>query len=190
MADQITVNLDDIVRARTDLLSAFGGLDAKRPGAWVAYGYKTNLSFSDFRQAYERGGAAHGAVHKLLGRCWQSKPRIKQLQADKETPWEKVIKDALQAINGWQKLAGFDRRNLIGRYAALIYRVADGKALREPLERGEKLVDIVPLFEDQIRVTQWHSDQNDPDNFGKPAMWQYKARSPSSSGDLLRNAAR
>lgn len=181
--DQITVNLDDIARARTELLSAFAGLDNKRPGAWTAYGYKEKLTFADYRQAYERGGAAHGAVHKLLGRCWQSKPRIKQPEADKSTPWEDKISAVMKAINGWQKLAGFDRRNLIGRYAALIYRVADGKPLSEPLERGEKLVDIVPLFEDQIRVTAWHSDQQDADNYGKPAMWQYRVRSPSASGD-------
>lgn len=181
--DQITVNLDDIARARTETLSGFFGLDAKRPGAWQAYGYKTDLTFSDYRQAYERGGAGHGAVQKLLGRCWQGRPRIKKPEADEESPWEAAIKKALDAIKGWQKLAGFDRRNLVGHYAALIYRVADGKPLREPLDRAERLVDIVPLFEDQIKVTAWHSDPADADNYGKPAMWQYRVRSPSASGD-------
>ena len=181
--DQITVNMDDIARARAETLAVFAGLDAKRPNAWAQYGYKTDLTFSDYRQAYERGGAGHGAVQKLLGRCWQGRPRIKRPEADDETPWEAAIRKALDAIKGWQKLAGFDRRNLIGRYAALIYRVADGLPLREPLVRGQRLVDIVPLFEDQIKVTAWHSDPNDADNYGKPAMWQYKVRSPSSSGD-------
>lgn len=181
--DQITVNLDDIARARAETLAVFAGLDAKRPTAWTQYGYKTDLTFADYRQAYERGGAGNGAVHKLLGRCWQARPRIKQPDADEETPWEASIKKALDAIKGWQKLAGFDRRNLIGRYAALIYRVADGQPLSEPLVRGQRLVDIVPLYEDQIRVTAWHSDPADADNYGRPAMWQYKVRSPSSSGD-------
>ena len=180
--DQITVNLDDVARARVEALSVFG-LDAKRPTAWSQYGYKDQLTFEDFRKAYDRGGAAHGAVHKLLGRCWQSKPRIKQPEADKSTPWEEKIGAILKPINGWQKLIGFDRRNLIGRYAALVYRVADGKPLREPMERAEKLVDLIPLYEDQIRVTAWHSDSADADNYGKPAMWQYRQRSPSTGGD-------
>jgi hypothetical protein len=183
MADKITVNLDDITRARAETLSLFAGLDAKRPTAWTQYGYKTDLTFTDYRQAYERGGAGFGAVHKLLGRCWQARPRIKKPEADEATPWEEAIKKALDAIKGWQKLAGFDRRNLVGRYAALIYRVADGLPLSEQLQSGQRLVDIVPLFEDQIRVTAWHSDPADADNYGKPAMWQYKVRSPSGSGD-------
>jgi hypothetical protein len=158
-------------------------MDAKRPTAWAQYGYKTALTFSDYRQAYERGGAGHGAVHKLLGRCWQARPRIKQPDADQETPWETTIKTAIEGIKGWQKLVGYDRRNLIGRFSALIYRVADGQQLDQPLVRGQKLVDIVPLFEDQIQVTAWHSDPQDADNYGKPAMWQYKVRSPSSGGD-------
>lgn len=183
MADPIQINMSDVSRAREELLSAFAGLDAKRPDAWTAYGYKAALTFSDYRQAYERCGAGHGAVQKLLGRCWRDRPRIKRPEADEETPWEKAIADALKAIKGWQKLVGLDRRNLIGHYAALIYRVADGKALREPLGTGTALVDIIPLFEDQIRVTAWHSDQNDVDNYGKPSMWQYRVRSPSSGGD-------
>lgn len=183
MAEPLIVNMEDVARARSELLSAFAGLDAKRPNAWAAYGYKTDLSFNDYRQAYERGGAAFGAVHKLLGRCWQGHPRIKQPKADKSTPWEDAIKAALDEIRGWQKLSDLDRRNLVGHYAAIIYRVADGKPLREPLDRAERLVDIVPLYEDQIKVTAWHSNTEDPDTYGKPSMWQYRVRSPSAGGD-------
>lgn len=178
---EITTNSYDVARARADYLMQFGaGLDAKRPSAWTEYGYKTQLTFEDFRQAYERGGVGHGAVHKLLDRCWQEFPRIKQPEADKETPWEKKTLAVITAIKGWQKLQGFDRRNLIGRYSALIYRVADSKSLREPLLKATKLVDIVPLFEDQIKVTEWFSDTNDTENYGKPRMFQYRTRSPSS----------
>jgi len=180
--DQITVNLDDIARARTELLSVFGGLDAKRPTAWTQYGYKADLTIEDYRRAYERGGSGHGAVHKLLGRCWKQKPRIKQPEADKETPWETKLAQAITAINGWQKLMGFDRRNLVGRFAALIYRVADGKALSEPLGQAQKLVDIVPLFEDQIKVTKWDEDTAS-ETYGTPITYQYRSRSPSSAGD-------
>ncbi|WP_343633744.1 phage portal protein [Roseateles sp.] len=181
---EITTNSYDVARARAEYLMQFGaGLDAKRPSAWTEYGYKTQLDFDDFRQAYERGGAGHGAVQKLLARCWSEWPRIKKPEADDETPWEKQVAALITGIKGWQKFQGFDRRNLIGRYAALIYRVADGKALREPLVKATKLVDIVPLFEDQIKVTEWFSDTNDTENYGKPRMFQYRTRSPSSVGD-------
>ncbi len=186
MADLITntYDLTQLSRDRNDLLSELvGSLDAKRPHAWRQYGYKTDLSFQDFRQAYERGGPAHGAVHKILGKCWEKLPRIKQPDADKVTPWEKKITALLKPINGWQKLMGFDRRNLVGRFSALIYRVADGKPLSEPLEKGSALKDLIPIYENQIKVTDWHSDLQDPDNYGKPRMFQYRARGDSLSGD-------
>lgn len=182
MAELIT-NTYDLAKARAQNMGEFlGSLDAKRPTAWLQYGYKEELDIADYRRAYERGGAGHGAVHKLLGRCWKEKPRIKQPEADKETPWETKLAKALTKINGWQKLMGFDRRNLVGRFAALIYRVADSKPLNEPLEQAERLVDIVPLFEDQIRVTKWNEDSASED-YGKPITYQYRSRSPSSAGD-------
>lgn len=180
---EITVNTYDIARARSESIGEFmGSLDSKRPAAWQQYGYKADLDIADYRRAYERGGAGHGAVHKLLGRCWKAKPRIKSPNADEETPWEAKLAKSMTAISGWQKLMGFDRRNLIGRFAALIYRVADGRPLSEPLERAERLVDIVPLFEDQIKVTKWNEDTTSED-YGKPITYQYRSRSPSSAGD-------
>lgn len=172
----ITVNTSDLEvrRAREAMLTGFQGLDAKRPTAWAQYGYSEKVSFSQLFAAYERGGPGHGAVHKLLDKCWQHKPRIKQPDADEPTDWEKAVDKLMRGIKGWQKLRDFDRRNMVGRYAALIYRVADNKALREPLSRATKLVDIVPLYEDQIKVTDWHTDERDAENYGKPRMFQYR----------------
>lgn len=176
----MTVNTSDleIRRAREALAGSLGVLDAKRPTAWLQYGYRETLTFTDFLNAYERGGAGHGAVHRILDKCWQEVPRIKKPGADTETPWETAVGKLLKAINGWQKLRDFDRRNMVGRFAGLIYRVADGQQLREPLLRGRKLVDLVPVYESQIRVTAWDSDQAS-ENFGKPTMWQYRMRSPT-----------
>lgn len=182
---QLTLNADDItaiVAARMGLLAGMG-LDAKRPTAWQQYGYTETLEFSHYFRAYSRGGAAFGAVHRLLDKCWEEVPRIKRPDTDDETPWEAKLGAVLKACKAWHKLRDLDRRNMVGRYAGLIYRVADGKRLSEPLERADKLVDIVPLFEDQLKVTAWHSDEADAENFGKPAMWQYRRRSLSSQGE-------
>jgi hypothetical protein len=120
-------------------------------------------------------------VHKLLERCWQSVPRIKRKESDDKSPWEVKLGELMAAVKGWPKLRDFDRRNLVGRYAGLIYRVADGKRLAEPIGRAKRLVDIVPLYEDQLRVTAWHSDERDAENYGKPAMWQYRSRRPTET---------
>ncbi|MDO8251414.1 MAG: DUF1073 domain-containing protein [Rhodoferax sp.] len=171
---QITVNSSDleIIRARQSLM---GSLDAKRPDAWAVYGYPDEVTFARVLAAYERGGAGHGAIHRLLDGCWQQLPRIKQPAADKETPWEVKTGKLLGSVRAWAKLRDLDRRNMVGRYAALIYRVGDGKALREPMERAQRLVDLVTVYEDQIKVVGWHSDQN-AENYGQPSMYQYRTR--------------
>jgi len=40
----------------------------------------------------------------------------------------------------------------------------------------------VPVYENQLRVTQWNSDANSPD-FGTPQMWQYRMRPPPNGQD-------
>lgn len=177
----IVVNTSDISRAREELAGWAGALDAKRPTAWSQYGYASEVTFQQLLTAYERGGPAQGAVHRILDKCWQDLPRIKAPNADEATPWEKKVGKLLKSVRAWAKLRDFDRRNMVGRYAGLIYRVADNKPLREPLDTATKLVDLIPVFEDQLKVTQWHSDPNDSDNFGKPSMFQYRTRLQSAT---------
>ncbi len=176
---EIVTNTYATARARQEFLQGFG-LDTKRPQDWAQYGYPDDVTFDKLYAAYRRGSSGHGAVHRLLDRCWEKTPRIKAPHTDDETPWETAVKLALAKIHAFKKLKDLDRRNLIGRYAAIIYRVRDGKAPRELLQRGAELVDLVPVFEDQIRVTDWNSDK-DSEDFGQPTMFQY--RTQQRSGD-------
>lgn len=169
MTDLVT-NSYEIARARAQFLGDLG-LDAKRPMAWVQYGYEQSISFDTLLAAYERGGAAHGAVHKLLDGCWQKLPRIKSPASDKESAWEKKAGKVLRGINARAKLRDFYWRNLVGRHSALIYRAGDGQTLSEPLDRATWLVDLIPVYESQIKVTTWHSDAED---YGTPSMFQYR----------------
>ena len=167
----------DIIRAREALASGYGGLDAKRPTAWAQYGYTEDPTFSQFLRAYERGGAGHGAVHRLLDKCWEMRPAIRPPGANKDTitPLQKQIADVMTAAKVWPALRDLDRRNMVGRYAALIYRVADSKPLREPMDRAQKLVSVVPVWESQLRVTMWDTDESSP-RYGMPIMYQYQSQ--------------
>lgn len=177
---RLVTNEADIIRARQGLLGMYGALDAKRPAAWHQYGYPERITFQHFLAAYHRGGAANGAVHRLLDGCWLKLPRIRREGTDEETPWERGVATLFKRRRLWAKLRDFDRRNMVGRYAALIYRVADGKPLREPLVRAARLVDVVPLYEDQINVVDWDSDEAS-ESFGMPRMFQYRTRPVQAS---------
>lgn len=177
----ITINEVDLLRSRAEFLGSFvGALDAKRPAAWTVYGYPERVTFPMLLSAYLRGGPAHGAVHRLLDTCWQDNPRIMQPGNDAETQWERAVAKVFDDGDVWEKLQDFDRRNLVGRFSALVYRVADGLSLDQPLVRASALVDLVPLYEDQIRVVAWFTDRNDWDNFGKPRMFQMRTMSPAA----------
>jgi hypothetical protein len=176
---EITVNASDYAmrQMREQLAGWAGALDAKRPRAWDQYGYTEHVSFDHLLTAYKRGGAGHGAVHRLLDRCWLECPRIKQREQDAETDWEKAVDKLLRPL--WRRLRDFDRRNMVGRYAGLIYRVADGQTLDQPLKRG-KLVDLVPVWENQLRVQAWNQDEASP-TFGKVTVWEYRMRAPHAT---------
>lgn len=178
MADFIVNTSDYELRlARESLLSGLAGaLDTKRPQAWTQYGYPQQVTFAQLLTAYERGGPARGAVHRLLDKCWQARPRVKRPEDDKPGTWEKGVEKVFKAAKLWPRLRDFDRRNLVGHFAALIYRVADSRELSEPLTTAQKLVEVVPVYESQIKVTRWHQDKNDAENYGKPAMYQCQSR--------------
>ena len=176
----VNASLAEVIRSREAL--AYGrSMDGKRPDAWEVFGYSENVTFDMLMMAYKRHPAARGAVHRILDKCWQESPRIKSPSSDEETPQETKLAKEFSRLGLWRKLKDFDRRNLVGRYAGLIYKVADGLALREPLVRGS-LVDVIPVYEDQLRVVAWVTDQSSQD-YGNPAMFQYRVRHVGDNTD-------
>ena len=184
----ITVNTTDLELIRSRMALAGYGIDGKRPTAWQQYGWPEQITFDQFLSAYERTGAGAGAVHRLLDKCWEAVPRIKKPGSDEVSPWEAKATEVVAAINGWAKLRDFDRRNMVGRFSALLYRVRDGKQWSEPLERATELVDLLPLYESQIKVTAWHEDQT-ADNYGQPRMFQIRTKPPGQGDTMSRPEA-
>lgn len=168
---------------RAAFLNQFGkSADDKRPSAWLSYGYPTEIIFTDYLNRYERDASAHGAIHKLLEKCWSETPRIKLENGDEEeSPWEKATKAKLKSIAFWHAFANFDRMGMVGRYSGLIYRIADGKQVNEPAERGD-IVEIIPCFEEQLRVVAWDTDLNSA-TYGQPKMFQFRTGLPQNEGD-------
>ena len=155
-------------------------LDNKRPDAWCTYGYPTEISFDEFKTAYERTGAGHGAVERILGKCWEKVPRIKMDDGkDDETPWEKQVDLFFEdkKINIWNRLVELDRRGLVGYYSAIIYQVADNKKWDQPLETAQRLVKLIPCWQNELVASAWDMDQSS-ERYGEPTMWSYTENRP------------
>lgn len=172
-----------MARARMGLLNPSMGLDAKRNSAWCEYGFKEELTFGDLYKLYRRGGIAHGAVEKLVGKCWQSNPEIiegeKSDETRKETPWESRAKQVF-TNRLWRAFLDADRRRLVGRYAGILLHIRDNKAWNLEPTKGRGLEKVSISWAGSLKVSEWH-DGLVSKNYGQPKMWQYTEILPNGS---------
>lgn len=135
-----------------------GGLDAKRPAAWVEFGFKGEIGFADYFQAYDRNSLGFAAIDKRASRVWSDEPWIIEGEAtddDKETSQLEAAIIAMAKRSGlWAAMYKADEFRMVGGWSALILRIADGDSLDQPVTKPvstESLVGCVPVYANQIK---------------------------------------
>lgn len=162
------------------------GSDGKRPNAWSAYGYKANLGFNDYYRLWERGGLAHGAVARTIGKCWQDEPEVIEGEpSDVKRPptqWEKQFKAFAKTHKLWERVREADLRRTVGKYSGLVLQIADGKTWDQPVKgrAARRLVKIIPAWEGQLQPSEWGTDERDSENYGLPTMYRFDEGSVSN----------
>lgn len=157
-----------------------GGIDAKRPKAWAEYGYKTELVFDDFFNLYERHGVAHGVVHRLIEKCWETSPRV--IEGDEfddkrpTTPWEREFNALAKRLRLWRTFADADRRRLVGHYSGILLQVADSKRWDQPITGKANIVRLIPAWEGQLKPSAWDENPQSP-TYGDVTRWEYNEAS-------------
>ncbi|AOP81516.1 TPA: anti-CBASS protein Acb1 family protein [Enterobacter hormaechei] len=189
MTDKLTLAVNHalndarMARARMGLMAPTMGLDNKRHSAWCEYGFPEQVTYENLYALYRRGGIAHGAVEKLVGKCWQTNPEIIEGdQADKkrkETAWEKKSKQVF-TNRFWRSFSEADRRRLVGRYAGILLHVRDEKDWNLPVTKGRGLQKISVAWAGSLTVSEWDTGLNSK-TYGQPKMWQYAERLPNGS---------
>lgn len=150
---------------------------------YADFGYPDQIDFNLVYDMYQRNSLARAAVDKTTRKTWQDPPWLLEKPRDgsegatkKETRLEKSIRQHFEDIRFWTKLMEADRRSLVGRFSAVILRVADGKPTDQPLTKArgglDALVDVIPVWEGQLRVTQWDTDTASV-TYGDPQMFEY-----------------
>lgn len=157
---------DSIVRS--NMRSAAVDLDSKRCRSWDEYGYPDEVTFAQCYTMWRRGGIAHGAIERLIDRCWSEDPYLLQgtEAADdrKETPLEAQTRKYADAIGLWTHFGDADRRRLVGGCSALILE-APGK-WSEPVRRGA-VTAVKPVWRNQLRAMKREPVTD------RVLMWQY-----------------
>lgn len=189
MTDKLTLAVNHalndarMARARMGLMAPTMGLDNKRHSAWCEYGFPEQVTYENLYALYRRGGIAHGAVEKLVGKCWQTNPEIIEGdQADKkrkETAWEKKSKQVF-TNRFWRSFSEADRRRLVGRYAGILLHIRDEKDWSLPVTKGRGLQKISVAWAGSLTVGEWDTGLNSQ-TYGQPKMWQYAERLPNGS---------
>ncbi len=157
------------------------GSNTKRPNLYQEFGYPQQINFKDFYGVYRRNAAAFAVVHRLLDGCWQDFPFIvdgDEAQKSKDaTSWEKQVNKLLK--KHWSKVKDADRRNMVGRYSALLIQVKDNLPWKEPIDTGtvgslkeKALVRLIPVWEEQLTVAEWDNNQLS-ETFGQPLMYSF-----------------
>ena len=167
--EQFLVNaLADAVGRQRMMYGARNG-NTKRTKLYEEFGYPDELGFDQHYRAYERNPVAYAAVHKLLESCWTDKPTLIDGDENKEstqtTPWEKTATKLLS--KHWAKIKDADRRNLVGRYSALLIQFKDGREWKEPVDtnvvsrlRDKAIVKLIPAWESQIKPGNFDTDSS------------------------------
>lgn len=155
--------------------------NTKRTKLWDEFGYPEHLNFYDFYRQYRRGSTGFAAVHKLLDSCWIDRPTIIDGDEDKEsaetTEWEKAVTKLMKKL--WAKIKDADRRNMVGRYSALLIQVRDNRDWSQPVDTNvvkrlgtKALVKLIPAWETQVKPGNTDIDTWS-ENYGQPVSYQF-----------------
>ena len=148
------------------------------------FGYPEVLDFDKLYAVYKRNGLANSAVERTLSKTWQGNAFLLETERDgtqrpsddKETALEKEIRLHFRKLRFWQRIADLDRRAMVGGFSGLILRFADGKPWDQPVDfvSGLKgLVGIDPIWAKQLRVSEWHQNELEPETYGKPKVFEF-----------------
>ncbi|MGK9173384.1 DUF1073 domain-containing protein [Yokenella regensburgei] len=164
--------------------------NVKRTKLWDEFGYPDKLTFDNFYRQYRRGSTGFSAVHKLLDACWVDLPTIIDGDEDREstatTAWEKAVTKLMK--KHWAKIKDADRRNMVGRYSALLIQVRDSRDWSEPIDvdvvkkLGSKaLVKLIPAWEPQILPGNLDIDTWS-ETYGQPVSYQFNEQPVGDEG--------
>lgn len=189
--EQFLVNALADAIGRQRMLYAHGpNGNTKRTKLWDEFGYPETVNFDNYYRVYERNAVAHAAVHKLLDSCWTDNPTIidgaKKKEAEETTDWEESTTKLLS--KHWAKLKDADRRNLVGRYSAVLLQIKDGREWYQPVDKnvvkalGDKaLVKLIPAWEAQIKPGNFDIDTQS-DSYGQPVSYSFNEQPVGDDG--------
>lgn len=166
------------VRRLTDMFPGY--FTEAKHNHYKDFGYPTHLDFAQFHAMYERNGLGAAGVEKTILKTWEDNPSVWEQEEPQESDLEADIRQRFSDLRVWQKLADADRRYLVGGFSGVIFRFADSKEFKEPVDKVggglAGLVEIIPAWRGQLTVSEWDTDETS-ESYGKPKMFAFNEAS-------------
>lgn len=159
-------------------------LDALFPGYYQPakhlhskdFGWPDAVDFDMALRMYQRHSVARAGVNKTVLKTWQDMPALWETEKAGKTKPEADIAARFAKIGVWRALAEADRRSIVGGYAGVILRLADGKSFDQPVDTVpgglDGLVEIVPVWRNQLVVADWIADTAS-EQYGQPKSFTF-----------------
>lgn len=134
------------------------------------FGYPESVSFEMLHRMYERNDLASAAVKKTTDKTFQTTPEV--LRGSQE---DTLVAEAFERLGFWDKMSDVDEYAQVSGYAGFVLRIADGKRFNEPVDGFslDDLVEVIPAWSEQLKVSEWHTDESDADTYGKPKSFTF-----------------
>ncbi len=185
--------------AQRRLGSMFPGFPGVSPkhDHYKDFGYPERLTFEQLYRMYSRNGVAAAGVDKTVRKTWQNNPYLLEQERDgsqkgtaKETATEKAIRQRFDELRIWTRLAEADRMSMVGAYAGVILRFADGLPFNRPVTKVPGglmgLVEFIPAWQGQLTVSQWDTVETS-ETYGQPQMFQFSESAIGTTKQQPRN---
>ncbi len=178
--------------SRLDFASRVGGAynqyGGQREIRRVA-GYKTDLTFDDYYDAYTRQDVAARVIETYPDHTWISVPEVYESEKNTGTQFEKEWDYLVKTKKIISHLRSLDILAGIGRFGIMVMGVDDGRKLDKPLEKAGKkekrnLVYMRPYMEGEVKITAWDTDSSSP-RYMLPVMYHVTPKEKELFDDKL-----
>jgi uncharacterized protein len=120
----------------------FGGLR----DFYAIFGYKRQLSITDYRDRYDRGGLAGALIDIMPDATWRGTVEVREdKDAQTDTEFERAWKSVDRRLQVQAKLLRVDKLSRLSNYAVLLIGVKGDATLDQELPRGTGPDDVIFL---------------------------------------------
>ncbi len=160
-------------------------------------GYPKDILPEQYRLLFDREGIAKRVVTVYPDESWAQDPEILESNEAEETVFEKAWKELQTKNNVHHYLHRIDRLSGVGQYGVILFGLADGKPLTEPVDGidpkgmqvgkpSHKLLFLRVFDERNARISVFEKDMNNP-RFGQPVLYdiEFEGDSGASRGERV-----